>query len=52
MIAQWEAAASTDCVLAVCSAPGKNNYGPRLVGPDNINLTKRGKAQIQGTLII
>lgn len=39
----WEAEASTDCVLAVCSAPGKNKHGPRLVGPANINLTKRGK---------
>jgi len=40
---EWEAEASTNCVLAVCSAPCKKNHDPRLVGPDNIKLTKRGK---------
>ena len=29
--------------VAVCSAPGKRNYEPCLVGPDKINLTKRGQ---------
>jgi len=40
---EWKAEASTNCVLAVCSAPCKKNHDPRLVGPDNIKLTKRGK---------
>ena len=42
---EWKAEASTNCVLAVCSAPCKKKYNPRLVGPDNINLTKRGKGE-------
>ena len=40
---EWEAEASTNCVLAVCSAPCKKNHDPRFIGPDNIKLTKRGK---------
>ena len=40
---EWEADASTNCVIAICSAPCKKQYDPRLVGPDNIELTKRGK---------
>jgi len=39
----WEATATTDCILAVCSAPTKGNHPPRHIGPDGINLTKRGK---------
>ena len=40
---EWEVEASTECTVAVCSAPGKRNYEPCLVGPDNINLTKEGR---------
>ncbi len=39
----WEAKASSDCVIAVCSAPGKGGHAPRRIGPDNITLTERGK---------
>jgi len=39
----WQATATTDCVIAVCSAPGKNGHKARLIGPDGISLTERGK---------
>lgn len=39
----WEAVAETDCVLAVCSAPGMGRHEPRRIGPDGITLTERGK---------
>ncbi len=29
----WEAVAETDCVLAVCSAPGKSGHEARRIGP-------------------
>lgn len=41
----WQAVATTDCVLAVCSAPGKGNYPARRIGPDGITLTPRGTGQ-------
>ncbi|MBX2883320.1 MAG: 5-deoxy-glucuronate isomerase [Granulosicoccus sp.] len=40
---QWQAKAETDCVVAVCSAPGHGNYPARRIGPDGISLTERGK---------
>jgi 5-deoxy-glucuronate isomerase len=40
---QWQANAATDCVIAVCSAPGKGGHDARRIGPDGINLTARGK---------
>ena len=40
---EWEAVAETDCVLAVCSAPGKGGHQARRIGPDGITLTERGK---------
>ena len=40
---QWNATAQTDCVIAVCSAPGKGGHQPRRIGPDGITLTARGK---------
>ncbi len=40
---EWSATAETDCVLAVCSAPGTGGHTPRRIGPDGINLTERGK---------
>lgn len=39
---QWEAVAETDCVIAVCSAPGMGGHEARRIGPDGITLTPRG----------
>lgn len=39
----WAAEASTDCVLAVCSAPGKGGHAARRIGPEGIALTQRGQ---------
>ena len=39
----WEAEATTDCTLAVCTAPGKGTYPAQRLGPDGITLTPRGK---------
>lgn len=39
----WSAVAETDCVLAVCSAPGKGGHAARRIGPEGIELTERGK---------
>jgi 5-deoxy-glucuronate isomerase len=39
----WEAVATTDCTLAVCSAPGKGGHAAQRVGPEGIELTPRGK---------
>jgi 5-deoxy-glucuronate isomerase len=35
--------ASTALELAVCSAPGGNGYDPRLIGPEQVAYSKRGK---------
>ena len=40
---EWQATAETDCVLAVCAAPGKNGHVARRIGPEGIVLTERGK---------
>ncbi len=39
----WQATATTDCVIAVCSAPGKGGHEARRIGPVGITLTTRGK---------
>jgi 5-deoxy-glucuronate isomerase len=39
----WEATGETDCVIAVCSAPGKGRHEARRIGPDGIILSERGK---------
>lgn len=39
----WKAEATTDCVIAVCSAPGKGGHEAQRIGPDAITLTERGK---------
>jgi len=39
----WTAEATTDCTIAVCSAPGKGGHNARRIGPDGITLTERGK---------
>ena len=41
--AEWKATAETDCVIAVCSAPGKGGHEARRIGPDGITLAERGK---------
>lgn len=40
---QWQAKAETDCVIAVCSAPGMGGHEARRIGPEGITLTERGK---------
>lgn len=40
---KWTANAETDCVIAVCSAPGKGGHEARRIGPDGIALTERGR---------
>lgn len=39
----WRAVATTDCVLAVCTAPGRGGHPARRIGPEGITLTSRGK---------
>ncbi|HQU67477.1 MAG TPA: 5-deoxy-glucuronate isomerase [Albidovulum sp.] len=38
----WTAIATTDCTLAVCTAPGKGNHKAQKLGPEGITLTQRG----------
>ena len=39
----WKAVAVTDCVIAICAAPGKGGHAARRLGPEGITLTQRGK---------
>ncbi len=39
----WSATATTECTLAVCTAPGQGGHPARTLGPDGITLTDRGK---------
>lgn len=39
----WQASAETDCIIAVCTAPGKGNHPARRIGPEGITLTQRGE---------
>jgi 5-deoxy-glucuronate isomerase len=39
----WQATATTPCMLAICSAPGKGNYPVQVLGPKGITLETRGK---------
>ena len=41
----WSATATSKCVLAACSAPGKGGHAAQRLGPDGIELTPRGKGQ-------
>lgn len=41
----WSGEATTDCVLAVCTAPALGDYPVQRLGPDGIELTPRGKGQ-------
>ena len=39
----WQARATTDCTLAVCSAPGKGTHAARVIGPGGITPSDRGR---------
>lgn len=39
----WSAVATTDCTLAVCSAPGHGHHPAQIIGPVGINTETRGK---------
>jgi 5-deoxy-glucuronate isomerase len=39
----WTARATTDCTLAVCTAPGKGGHDAAVIGPEGIRLETRGK---------
>lgn len=39
----WSVVAETDCVIAVCAAPGKSGHQARWIGPEGITLTQRGE---------
>ena len=41
--ADWAVVATTDCTLAVCSAPGNGSHEAALIGPEGIELVTRGK---------
>ncbi len=38
----WSVAATTDCTLAVCSAPGHGKHDVQVIGPTGITLEERG----------
>lgn len=38
----WAATATTDCTLAVCTAPGNGGHRAQRLGPEGITLTERG----------
>jgi 5-deoxy-glucuronate isomerase len=39
----WEAVATTDCVLAACSAPSPGGRAAQRLGPEGIELAARGR---------
>lgn len=39
----WSAIATTDCTLAVCTAPGKSGHATQVINPKEMSLEKRGK---------
>ena len=39
----WAATATTDCTLAICTAPGKGGHDAQVIGPAGIALETRGK---------
>ncbi len=39
----WQAEAETDCVIAICAAPGCGGHAARRIGPEGITLTQRGE---------
>ncbi|PXA85242.1 5-deoxy-glucuronate isomerase [Caulobacter sp. D4A] len=41
--ADWSARATTDCTLAVCTAPAKPGREAAMIGPEGLSLNVRGK---------
>jgi 5-deoxy-glucuronate isomerase len=39
----WSARATTECTLAVCTAPGAGGHQARVIGPDDIGAEERGR---------
>lgn len=39
----WSAVATTDCTLAVCTAPAKPGREAAIIGPEGLSLVQRGK---------
>jgi 5-deoxy-glucuronate isomerase len=39
---EWSACATTDCTLAVCTAPGRGGHPARIIGPRGITAARRG----------
>jgi 5-deoxy-glucuronate isomerase len=39
----WRAVATTDCVLAVCSAPAHGGHGAAVIGPEGVAQVTRGR---------
>lgn len=39
----WTVTATTDCVIAVCTAPGRGGHKAQIIGPADIETTQRGK---------
>ncbi|MFK4825503.1 5-deoxy-glucuronate isomerase [Paenochrobactrum sp. BZR 588] len=39
----WQALATTDCTLAICTAPAKAGRPAQVIGPDTIQLEQRGQ---------
>ena len=39
----WSATATTECTLAVCTAPGKGRHQAAVIGPTGIDTVTRGK---------
>ncbi len=39
----WQAVATTNCTLAICTAPGMGNHRVQRLGPEGIELTPRGQ---------
>lgn len=44
---KFEIEATTDAEIAVCSAPGKGTYEARLIGPEDVEVAKRGEGSMQ-----
>lgn len=39
----WEVRATSDCTLAVCTAPGRGKHEARVIGPEGVVRSERGK---------
>ena len=39
----WQVQATSDCTLAVCSAPARGDYPVAVLGPDGISMDTRGR---------